>query len=160
MMLDESDIRTHDKRQAAIHEAGHLTVALASGVSGRAWIFPTETEDLLEAKTWTGKFATVGCPNSPEICIAGVVAECWVEDSQVEASEIVEFIEDEFVIPSPTDMKGIPVVSEKLVSTALELLRAYKTFFDWAVAELINDEVITDGMASEYFRSVDEREGG
>ena len=155
-MPDLSEIRTRDKRNAAIHEAGHLTVALALKVRGRAWIFPSATHDMMAEKLWVGKFQAMTCQgvSRPVICIAGVVAECLADDPQIEATEIVDFIDCGIVTPSPTDMMGISVVSEEIVSTALELCRENKTFFDWAVAKLIRDESVTDGMAGDYFHSL------
>jgi hypothetical protein len=71
-----------DRRLAAIHEAGHVTVARWRGVNASAYLFPTETSDPFE-KAWVGQ-ARIGVkPKTTAqtvrlIAAAGTVAEeCW-----------------------------------------------------------------------------------
>lgn len=143
------EIDTRDKRNASTHEAGHLTVACASGQRARAWVFKREgVADVREMKTWGGKCECVG---SAVIAVAGIVAESM--DEATEADEIVDWLEGGVVELSPTDAAMLgdapfgPAVQE-----AFDLLKMHRAFFDWAAAELFKDEVITDGMAADAMR--------
>jgi hypothetical protein len=52
------EIERCDKREAAIHEAGHLTAGLALGVHGSAWVYRSQTIDPENEKLWVGKRET------------------------------------------------------------------------------------------------------
>lgn len=144
----------------AIHEAGHLVVAVATGVRGRAWIFPSGTLDPINERTWGGKFDLCFDPTfeltepmAAVIGAAGVVAECWSDDPLIESWEILDWIDLVCVEPSATDLALMGVVSEDTISKALELLRGHREFFDWAVTSLLEDKVIPDGLAWDKFLS-------
>lgn len=161
MRDDIEEMIREDKRRAAIHEAGHLTVACAMGSNGGTHISPTHTKDPVNEKTWGGQFRQVGWESEhPEIGVAGVVAECWVDDPDVATWEIADYILDGFIVPSDSDLRMIhgavyegdwPEISEDLIDYTLVLLRENKTFFEWAVAELINEHVISDGQAKDQY---------
>jgi len=147
------DVTANDKRRSAIHEAGHLVVAVASGVRGRAWIYRRETPDPFTEKTWGGRFQPYCGSVSDVIGVAGVVAEMWCDDPTIESWQILESIELGTVEPSQTDWTLIQRISEPAIATALDLLRNQREFFDWAVGALIHDEVIPDGESWDYFWS-------
>jgi hypothetical protein len=150
------EIERCDKREAAIHEAGHLTVGLALGVHGSAWVYKSETTDPENEKLWVGKHESNG-PTTGAVAVSGLVAECWVESATSIPDEITDWIDDGIVSPSPTDSARFPATyEEKLaaVAEALSKLQQHKAFFDWAVAELIEHETITDGLAAEKFREL------
>jgi len=82
-MLNERQIDAMDRRLAAIHEAGHVIVAMHFGLlSGYAWITPNEARSD-EIRFWIGsaRFPGAICLNEmerPMLACAGAVAEaCW-----------------------------------------------------------------------------------
>src|SRR5262245_52737797 len=142
-----------DKMKAAQHEAGHLTVCVASGVRGAVRLFRNEVADVDLEKTWLGSHDAYG-PVSAAIAVAGVVAESWVDDQDVTPVSLTQEIEDEIIEPSPTDWKHIRRDGRAIHAAVVEALTAlekHKSFFKWAVAKLIKDEVVTEGMAAEKF---------
>jgi hypothetical protein len=150
------EIERCDKREAAIHEAGHITVGLALGIRGSAWVYTSQTIDPENEKLWVGKHATRD-PITAAVAVSGLVAECWVENPETSADEITDWIDDGLVSPSATDEAQFPTSYEgKLAAVveALELLQKHKAFFDWAVEQLIDTEAITNGMAGEKFREL------
>lgn len=146
--MTQQEIEAREKRGAAIHEAGHLTVAVAIGQRARASIWKHDGDPELE-KTWTGRAGGYGI--HPLIAVAGIVAECL--DESDDAQEIDEWIDCEIVLPSATDLAHFPPAEKRVevIAEAIEILKEHKAFFDWAVAELIENHVITDGMADENF---------
>jgi hypothetical protein len=157
MTLEVSD--AYDKRKAAIHEAGHLTVAMATGKRCRAELHTTGTANADQVKYWTGRAGEYGIHFTPIVAVAGIVAECMDETDDPWA--IDEFIECGVVVPSESDLKLFPPEDQRLavITQAIDLLNRHKTFFDWAVAELIEGEVITDGMAADNFPEPSSRRG-
>ena len=86
------EIARCDKREAAIHEAGHLTVGLALSVHGSAWVYRSQTVDPENEKLWVGKHEAQGLITAA-VAISGLVAECWVENPVTSADEIADWIE-------------------------------------------------------------------
>lgn len=152
------EIKKEDKRRAAIHETGHLTVAVALGMDARAWLYENEGCDVWQTHTWGGKMEAKG-RHPPSVAVAGVVAECWAKDPDVDCWNIGEFIRLDVITPSPTDLVNFPPDDklEEAIEEALTLLEKYKKFFDWSVARLIEDEGITNGEARDQFDELDGR---
>ncbi len=170
------DDNCRDKESAAVHEAGHATVAAVfcwregkgrsirldepvAGLSevclGRvaAHIRRTQTNDPMCEKTWVGSTThwemDLDVSDKATINVAGIVAECLVEDDQVEADEIVDYWESEVIEPSDTDYKGIPDSWEArsaAVERALRLLREHSALLKAVAAELVRSEAVTDGV--------------
>jgi hypothetical protein len=154
-MLTTEEIERHDQRNAAIHEAGHLTVAVALGIRGaRSHLVRTNDPDLRNSSSWVGQTQISG-RERPEVSIAGVVAECLNQDCLIEADEIAYYIDEEVLAPSPSDWRAIPRDDPEAlllcIENAIDLLCKHKQFFEWAVAELLEGDVITDGMAAKKF---------
>ena len=163
-MRDIEELISSDKRWAAIHEAGHLTVACAIGCNGSPYLLPIPTDDVQNESTWRGQFQQVPWePSHPEIGVAGVVADYRVNAPDFDAREIAKYIKLGIHKPSDSDMRmihgavyegGWPEIREDLIDFALEQLQENKTFFEWAVAELINEHVISDGEANDQFEQL------
>jgi hypothetical protein len=156
MRLDE--IRERDKLHVAQHEAGHLAVALAQGYVARAYIWPLTPDDPLAQKTWGGQIQ-LGSRLGAEISVAGVLAENMASDDPMTIEDLCCQIQDEPDAMSATDLAGIPAHFRdllKAVKAAEKLLRRHHEFWAWAVATLLEGEVITDGMASEMFREMEQ----
>ncbi|HZN36033.1 MAG TPA: hypothetical protein VFB80_19520 [Pirellulaceae bacterium] len=152
----QEEIKRRDKREAAIHEAGHLTVGLALGVRGSAWVYRSETTDPDNEKLWIGKHEAHGLVTAT-VAVSGLVAECWVEKPETSPDEIADWIDDGLVSPSPTDKTRFPESYEETLTAIVEahaILVKHKRFFEWAVDELIKFETITDGMAAEKWREL------
>ena len=157
--MDMEAVWPHDRRQAAIHEAGHLTVACMRGVQfARACIYRRDdVTDPREQKTYGGQMSSGDMP--PCVYVAGEVAEAVAADPDVEADELVEWIWMDLMGTSPTDAAGMPEDSAALyeaVVEAMDLLRSDvgRRFLDWAVAQLCEYELITDGMARDKLRDL------
>lgn len=145
-----------DKRAAAIHEVGHLTVALYEGSGGSAWLERNTTRNVAaDDKSWLGKFHG---KITPAVAVAGIVAEVLEDEPGIQGREIVWYLEDEICIPSDSDKQYFPPAEqlEGVVAVALAALKEHKTFFDWAVSMLVEGEVITDGMAREHFENLNQ----
>jgi hypothetical protein len=107
-------------------------------------------------KLWVGKRETHD-PITAAVALSGLAAECWVENPETSADEIADWIDDRLVSPSATDEAQFPTSYEGKLAAVVEslsLLQKHKAFFDWAVEQLIDAEVITDGMAAEKFRQL------
>ncbi len=160
--MDMEAVWAHDRRQAAIHEAGHLTVACMRGVQfARACIYRRDdVTDPREQKTYGGQMSSGDMP--PCVYVAGEVAEALATDPDVDADELVEWIEMDLMGTSPTDAVGMPKDSKALheaVVEAMGLLRSDmgRRFFDWAVAQLCEHELVTDGMATDMLTELKRR---
>ena len=74
-------VNAYDRRIAAIHEAGHVLMALHLGYQADAWIHQHKTSRPLEEKTWVGHMVLHDRPEDlrhPDvrmIAVAGLVAE-------------------------------------------------------------------------------------
>ena len=163
-MRDIEELIREAKRSVAIHEAGHLTVARAIGGNGQTNIYPVPTSDVMSQATWVGQFIPASVESRcPLVGVAGVVAECWVEAPDADAFWVAESIDFGPYVPSNSDLKLIhgavyeerwPETSQYLVSSALGLLREHKTFFDWAVAELVKKLSISNRDARYHFEQL------
>src|SRR5688500_11841218 len=152
--MTAEEIERRDKREAAIHEAGHLTVGLALGIRGSAWVYKSQTVDPENEKLWIGKHESQG-PITAAAALSGLVAECWVDNRATRPDEITDWIDDGLVSPSSTDSALFPATYvEKLAAVveSHELLLKHKVFFEWAIEKLVNAEVVTDGMAADQWR--------
>lgn len=72
-------IKAYDRRAAAIHEAGHALMAVHLGYVADAWVYPNDSGNPLESKTWVGHVCLHGGPNNRShsrlIALAGMAAE-------------------------------------------------------------------------------------
>ncbi|MGK0190167.1 MAG: hypothetical protein ACI9R3_005987 [Verrucomicrobiales bacterium] len=127
-MLSHDEIEKIEKRNAAYHEAAHAVLVHILGEQlHRVRIFPVDnpTED---EKTWTGQasFRIFNQDNRVPIGLAGVVAETLArdnDDAPASAAEWLEWLEDEIIIPSETDMEGIGNLSEDDFEKTISLVR-------------------------------------
>ncbi len=107
MLPDE--IEKHDKRQSAVHEIGHAVVAFTKGIIMRAWLEPSGTKDPRFDKTWIGHIQNVyggfDSVGAPAIGVAGIVAECFSDEPDIAAEEIVERWKNQNLTPSESDLK-------------------------------------------------------
>ncbi|WP_298107437.1 hypothetical protein [Bradyrhizobium sp.] len=85
-MISVARIQARDRRQAAIHEAGHYVIGRWRGV-GIQWpmIWPTKTPDLNSEKTWVGHVQftpniRISAENGRLIGVAGAIAENFTRD--------------------------------------------------------------------------------
>ena len=81
------------------------------------------------------------------INVAGIVSECLNKDVDIDAESIIDYWEGEAIEPSPTDYAGIPGSWEDrftAVESALALLREYNELRISVVADLVQNELITD----------------
>ena len=143
-------IEEYDKFTAAVHEAGHLTIAYAQRRYGSAEIWPRENPAPHEL-TWCGNFSMIslvelgGGPMTPEIAVAGEVAEVWFHDRDIEAPLVCDYITNEE--HSTTDLVAWPNNDlECTVARVLDLLRLHADTFQWAVQVLMDQQCISDGM--------------
>jgi hypothetical protein len=138
---------------------------MATGVPmARACIFPSETADVIANKTWVGQAGGWLDGAGPEVYIAGKAADLLADD-EFEGSddhEIADVLEGLLGAPdeiSATDAAGLPSEDDgqlgEAIHTALGLLRQHWRFFQWAIAQLEDGEVITDGMAKEKWDALD-----
>ena len=164
-MMTSHEIDAMEKERAARHEAGHATVA---AVEGRwiesCWLFRNDSGNPNES-SWLGCMQTLGRGSACE-SIAGVVGELSIEDSSIvfdgsippesAAEEIYIYIELGIVELSSTDREGLPANRDDwfpAIVEAVELLRDHRDLFNWIVAELLSDEVVTDGEIREQIDS-------
>ncbi len=76
-----SRISAYDRRLAAIHEAGHVLMAIYLGYEADAWIHPHQSADMRNEKAWLGKMiirnqpADLDNPHMRMVAVAGMVAE-------------------------------------------------------------------------------------
>jgi hypothetical protein len=170
-----TDYNERDKHMAAVHEAGHATVAaVLCWIHGRSQTIPlpetvpgmthvesgvvwaeirrTETSNPAYERTWSGS-TSHGNMNLSEldqatICVAGIVAEHLDEEEDVCREWIIDFWEDQTIKPSDTDYAGIPDawdVRSQAVDRALDLLRKHRKLYNAVVDELTQNEDITAG---------------
>lgn len=151
------EIKHRDKWRAAVHEAGHATVACEKGMAWvRAWLYPNEGDwhGNFE-KSWLGKMSWMRAPGDVHggvIGVAGIVAEALYENPDVDASEIMDDWEWGNLAPSETDMASITDDESgrfDLVDEALGILRNQKRLFDAIKRLLFQDESMSDGESSD-----------
>lgn len=165
-----------DKHAAAVHEAGHATVAaVLCWIHGRSQTVPlpepvagmsevqiggvvteirrTETSDPMYEKTWVGSTShyrmDLDEPDKATINVAGMVAECHFDDEEVEAASIIEEWQFQVIEPSDTDYAGIPDSWDDrsaAVEGALTLLRDHRKLWKAVVAHLVQNEAISGGV--------------
>jgi urease accessory protein UreH len=156
--MNTKAIEEQDKYRAAIHEAAHLTATMALGGRARAFIWRAEEPVNAEEYSWRGQCQFMESPRGVNrravVGISGLVGESLHEEADVDGRSIEEWMEIEIIEPSPTDWDCIKT-SRLLVATladrALHLLRTHKSFWEWAITQLNEVEVITDGQAAEHF---------
>lgn len=144
-MKTTEEIKDYYKRRAAIHEAGHATVAAHFGVAANVHLLETGSDDPAREKPWVGYVDSYNVGSSAAvICIAGAVAECLDDDPDTDMWEIVE--EWNLKVQSETDLAGVPedeALQLEVVKEALSILRARKSLFDRIVEELILREFVS-----------------
>ncbi|KQR77598.1 hypothetical protein [Rhizobium sp. Leaf341] len=86
--------QAYDRRLAAIHEAGHVLMAIHLGYRAKAWVNPNETGDPFGEKTWVGHMTMRGMPEERDhphvrmVAVAGMVAEeLWKNGHDEEYAE-------------------------------------------------------------------------
>ena len=155
--IDRESWEKFDRHTAAVHEAGHLTVAYALGVAARGWIWRNEEADnSQEMRTFFGQVAL--CHRaSPEslahICAAGVMGE-WYDGGQLNAADLADAditIKNDFedIEWSPTDWAGLPEPyweQIEVLQATFRILVENRELFQQLTAELKTGEGITDGM--------------
>lgn len=165
-----------DNNMVAVHEAGHATVAAVQcWIHGKSkthpvemlaheaievqlgWVSaeiqPTPTNNAVDEKTWTGStnYGLMDLDESDRaiISVAGIVAECLHSEKDINAATIVDYWEEGVIEPSPTDYTGIPDSGKDrltAVERALDLLRENNELWNAIVAELKQNEFITNGI--------------
>ena len=152
------EVERRDKRRAAVHEAGHATVAAAKGFRAIAWLYRSKTLQPLEEKIWLGRVQIAGV--DPAYAVAGMVAEHLDDVPDIAAWKIMEdweFMGETEVGLSPTDMEIVPQnwpTRKAVVEEALTILRDQKPLFDRIVLQLFEHECVTDGMVSDWSREL------
>lgn len=145
MTVEEID--NHDKRVAAVHEAGHLTVAVVSGCRASAWIGPSGTLDPFAEKLWIGQtqHRPPRTANDAALGVAGAVAEIMDVDA-LDPSDIAILIESDETALSETDRQSLGDADLlEAVNAAVAILYQHADFHEWVVAELLEHESIATG---------------
>jgi len=154
MQPTKQQMQLLDKVSTAIHEAGHLTVALALNIEceASARLVPNDhTKNWMEERYWTG--TTRALFMTSVVAVAGAVADYWRDDPGVEAWQIDDYLDEALDELSPSDVAQFPSPGKRprAVARALALLRNHKRFFEWAVVELVVCEEINEDDAAEQF---------
>jgi hypothetical protein len=148
----------HDKRKAAIHEAGHATIAALLRIPMSAWLKENPTSDPLEEKTWVGSMSwyqsDLNDLDKATIAVAGRVAEYLADDEELDADSFIQVWEEgEDDGWSPTDLQSIPKSWKRrrcAVERALELLCGGRELFSAIMSELMEKGfAFRDGAESE-----------
>ncbi len=147
-----------DRLKVITHEVGHLTLALALGCPAEAFITPTNTDDPLHEKTWTGscRINYLCRPRTNRektmIALAGWLAELLHEKPNTDVYEEVCGFFDEGL--SESDLALTTINKRWIVKWAEEvwaLLEKYTAFREWAAARLLEHEYISEEEAVEAF---------
>jgi hypothetical protein len=156
--MDTKAIEERDKHRAAIHEAAHLTATMALGGRARAFIWRATEPVNTEEYSWLGQCQVLESPRGVNrravVGISGLVGESLHEETDVDGRSIEEWVEMEIIEPSPTDWDCITPSRLRLgtlADRALHLLLTHKSFWEWAINQLKEEGVITDGQAAEHF---------
>jgi hypothetical protein len=154
-------IERNDKMNAAAHEAAHLTIAMAEGrLQPRAYIARTALVDengvTSEYGVWGGECSFVESEPSPALSVAGYLGEWWIAQGDLDASAAYRCILIDGGVEcqlSKTDAAGVGGQKNlwPAIRRAASLLRKHEAFFRWAMDELVENEVVTDGQAAEQF---------
>jgi len=150
MTADELEL--HDKRQSAIHEAGHTVIGTVHGSLYSPWLERSGTSNSRLEKTWIGHADNV-LGGSDErvralIGVAGAVADSLDLDPDITAQEIVERWEcDPNSGPSPADRS---IISSggwerrlEAVATVRAILAEHWQFLESIVVELIEHDRVS-----------------
>src|SRR5262249_11675016 len=150
MPMSPTELAKHDKRMAAIHEAGHATVGVALGCFGEAWLRRNESGGL-EEKCWVGSYmwptGQLKRAKKAVVGVAGMVAEALAEEPECSEENILDWWESEVYCPSPTDLASIPrgtVARFRAVRQAVHILREKQSLFELIVSHIIEHEFISE----------------
>jgi hypothetical protein len=127
------------KLTAAVHEAGHITVATAFGVAScEAMIWP------IGGDRWGGriKLPLAGLPPLmvAQIAAAGIVAEAVFHCPDLDPDVILAWWACGMLIPSRRDLAGVAGQSRRdAVHGAARLLRGHRSMFQATVNRLLAD---------------------
>ena len=134
MKWTKEEIEHFDLRNSVIHEAGHMVVARAKGISASIEVWPADSVDLMKTKAWRARvrLSTLEIPAEIEavICLAGPLAEYLLtqEDPDWNAGSCYEFIEDGLVAEeiSQSDAQGMGDIWEDHLEETIDLIREHK----------------------------------
>ncbi len=156
--MTRDEIRARDRRRAAYHEAGHVVVAavLDERYLG-AGLIEHDDADPRYLRLVSGQAGGYGF-FSPEISIAGILAELMVDDegSSDGPHELIDYLEDGVIELSETDVRGLSLGAAGFASVlpaanrAWQALKENESFLHWVAEELLTADVITDGMVRDY----------
>ncbi len=155
--MDTAFMEDEDRRGTSIHEAAHLTAALALGGVARAYIW-REGPATAGRKGWRGQCQSLRKPRGVNRCavlgIAGVIGNFLFDDPDIDCFRACEYIDMDSESMSDTDMaliKASRLRVATLADRALQLLREHRDFWEWATRELFENKNITDAQAIERF---------
>jgi hypothetical protein len=153
--MSRKQIEAWDKQNTAMHEAAHLTVAVAKGIGACATIrYVGESVDPKARTTWEGSCQTITPMGEHKAvcCVAGEVSRYLDgESGQTLYEDIEQEVEEGGV--SATDLAGYPKSKRKLyavIDEAAALLCKHRAYFDWATQKLIDDGEV--GVSEAWFR--------
>jgi hypothetical protein len=133
--MSRKQIEAWDKQNTAMHEAAHLTVAVAKGIFARAAVrYVGKSVDPKARTTWEGHCQTITPMREHEAvcCVAGEVSRYLDgESGQTLYEDIEQKVEEGCV--SATDLAGYPKCKRKLyavIDEAASLLRKHRAYFD------------------------------
>jgi hypothetical protein len=163
--MTDAELLTRDRRQSAVHEAAHLTIAIATGVRASAYIAPSHSNDSLRNKTFVGQMqlrSLLDCRSMAMVCAAGYVAEVLNEEPDLHVSDITDGMVSDEASLSPTDRRGIEFYVStsdfdamvKLVICVRKWLQRNATYHAWAVDRLLSEGEITAVEAAEAAKSI------
>ena len=147
-----------DKRDAAIHEAGHVVVGIiCDQLNMKAKIWRGTPADPIGDRIWRGNADAPGLARrlSAAMSVAGLAAEDLDDDSLVTAAYCVELVDQGREL-SVSDRRGYPTEHAeqiKAFDVALTTLRKHREFFDWLVNQLVADDVATSDKIAEYLKT-------
>ena len=168
MVMSLDQIKQHDKRNAANHEAGHATVAAVLGRIGSAWLVPNERGGV-EEKCWFGtflyevlqmvrdragaiRFKRLDRTKTGVVGVAGMVAEEMESAPYLIPEEVTELWEQELISPSERDLLMAPKTwpaRRKAVLKAAHILKEQRALFTQIATELIENDFICRGRMRE-----------
>jgi len=152
MATYEQDRKTRKQIMAA-HQAGHLVVAVAMGGSARSWIWESDLEDARQRGIWLGDTTLVaGCWNRA-VGAAGAIAVHLTHQPDASFEECIFHLSLSKYLPDSDGDLSLGDARELLddVEGAFDLLTANQQFFEWAVAELMSEGTVTEGMVHQFY---------